>query len=88
MQSNNKKTIDTRTFGDIYNSLNVEDRQELFRQMHIANICNTRQTVWNWANGKSKPGQRLVMNSLVRVLGRFLGCTVSAHTLFPKTNKN
>lgn len=86
MQSNGNKTTDARTFGEIYNSLNKLEKTELYRKLHIANVCTSRQTVWNWAAGKNEPGQPLVMNSLVRVLGRFLGCTVTAHTLFPKNN--
>lgn len=84
MQSNGNKSIDTRTFGEIYNSLNKLEKTELYRKLHIANVCASRQTVWNWAIGRCEPGQPLVMNSLVRVLGGFLGRSVSANTLFPR----
>lgn len=86
MQSNKEKTIDARTFGEIYNSLNVSEKQELFRKFHIANICSTRQTIWNWATDKVRPSQPLVLKSIVRVLGNFIGHTVSVNTLFPKNN--
>lgn len=85
MQSNKENIRDTRTFGEIYRSLTIPDRQELFRQMHIANVCCTRQTMWNWANGKSRPAQRLVLTATAKVVGRFLGRTVSPVTLFPPT---
>ena len=86
MQSKEIKSIDTRTFGEIWNSLDSEERIDLSHKLFYNNVCNTRQTIWAWATGRRQPKQRLVMNSLVRVLGRFLGHTVSANTLFPKNN--
>ena len=85
MQSKENNSVDTRSFEEIWNSLGDEERTDLSHKLFYNNICNTRQTIWAWATGRYQPKQRIVMNSLVRVLGRFLGCTVSAHTLFPNT---
>ncbi len=87
MQSKEINPIDTRSFGEIWNSLDGEEKTELTRKLFLANVCNTRQTLWGWATGRCQPKQRLVVNSCVRVLGRFLGRTVSARTLFPSGEK-
>lgn len=84
MQSKENKPVDTRSFGEIWLTLSHDEKLELTRKLFLNDVCITRQTIWGWATGRYKPKQRLVMNSLVRVLGRFLGRTVSAHTLFPE----
>lgn len=69
----NKLVEDTRTFAEIWKSLGVSSRLQLdLRDEIMRKTYVTRQTVYNWANTKSKPHesqQRAVASCVKRVLG-------------------
>lgn len=88
---NEKKRIDTRSFPEIWKSLNADPEQSELRHQLIANrCCATPQTIWNWATGNTKPSEVLVRQKIAEVVSKFL-TGISAHgpvevkyqTLFP-----
>ena len=80
MQINN---VDSRTFPALWNDL-TKPQQELLGYQLIRKGCTTtRQTVWNWATGKSRPATAISRNSVVKVIENSLGIRTYAETLFP-----
>ncbi len=68
-----KFRIDTRTFPEIWGSLNTEyEQRELRHKLMLNKCCSTPQTVWNWANGKTKPQEPLVLDKIAKVISDFL----------------
>lgn len=70
--SNNIK-IETRSFKEIWASLDPESQQsDLRRRLIQCQVCGTAQTVWNWGAGKSSPTNTVVINTVERVVSEFL----------------
>lgn len=86
-----KKVIDTRTFPEIWKSLNTNYEQPELRHSLISNrCCKTPQTIWNWANGNTQPTEILVLKKIAEVVSKFLSSQstngpieVKYQTLFP-----
>ena len=83
MQVYKEKTVDARTFPQIWASLNSSERDELSYQLFRAKCTKTRQTIWNWANGKSQPNMPLIRKAVASVVGKVIGTPVLENTLFP-----
>ncbi len=90
-KDNEKKVIDTRTFPEIWRSLNSDYEQaELRRSLIQSRCCSTSQTIWNWANGNTRPTEILVRQKIAEVVSKFLTSQsangvieVKHQTLFP-----
>ena len=90
-KDNEKKVIDTRTFPEIWKSLNADYEQaELRRSLIGSRCCSTSQTIWNWANGNTQPTEPLVLQKIAEVVSKFLTAQsdkgpieVKYQTLFP-----
>lgn len=90
-KDNEKKRIDTRTFPEIWKSLSANYEQPELRHRLIASrCCSTPQTIWNWANGNTRPTEVLVLQKISEVVSDFLtslsttgSVKANYQTLFP-----
>ena len=73
--------IDTRTFGEIYNSLNEVTQFELREKIKSLSYCS-EPAIRNWRNGHRRPEAVHQMN-IVKAL-RSIGIISSPKFLFPK----
>lgn len=83
MQRNDKKTIDTRTFPEIWAEL-TDGEQSLLKDKLIDECRTTAKSVWAWRSGKQVPmfpNQRTIATVLAR-----MGYKTTTRTLFPKEN--
>lgn len=81
MQSNEIKSVCTKSFPEIWATLSEQQKDDLSIKFYQKKCCKTRQTVWNWANGvKPIP---LAQEAIATILTKALGEKVYAHTLFP-----
>lgn len=80
-QSNTKETIDTRTFPEIYSSLNKLQQKEL-RNKIIRKTGVSRQTVWYWATGDRIPQNEGIRNLVAECIKKIAGVKVPQHILF------
>lgn len=84
MQSKQNSGNLARTFGEIWNSLNQDERETLTLDLYNAKCCKTRQTIWKWANGKSQPSAPIIRDTVAKVVGKTVGSRVFAAHLFPR----
>lgn len=84
MQSKQFSGNDARTFGEIWNTLTSDEREDLTLALYNAKCCKTRQTIWKWANGKSKPSAPIIRDTVAKVVGKTVGSRVFSSTLFPR----
>ena len=82
MQSKQISGNDARNFREIWNTLTLEEREQLTLDLYNAKCCKTRQTIWKWANGKSKPSSPIIRDAVAKVVGKTVGSRVLASTLF------
>lgn len=73
--------IDTRTFGEIYNSLNEITQFELREKIKSLSYCS-EPAIRNWRNGHRRPEAVHQMN-IVKAL-KSIGIISSPSFLFPK----
>lgn len=83
MQSNEISSIDARSFQQIWETLNQDERDELSRKLYVARCCKNRQTIWKWGNGKCSPREPLVREGVCKTVSRFLKTKTTTQTLFP-----
>ena len=76
-----KNCIDTRTFPAICSTLTDLQWLELKRLL-MTRLVKTEQTVLNWKNGKTYPGDHTVRKEVCSILNRFLNIKTSHLTLF------
>ena len=84
MQSKQNIVNDTRTFQQIWKSMSQQEQEDLTLRLYNANACRTRQTIWNWANGKVRPSHPVVRETVAKVVGKAIGSRVSPYSLFPR----
>ena len=77
------KKIETKTFNEIWTSLNVDERNELCRRLLLARCCTTYHTVYNWGTGRVQPSAPLVRTTIATTVSKFIGKKTSAQILFP-----
>lgn len=82
MQTSEKKTIDARTFHEIWESLATYEKKD-FRVAVISATKVTDVTFYNWAKGATAPTSFLAQKELVKVISKELGINTLPHTLFP-----
>lgn len=82
MQRNEKESIETRSFPEIYKSLTDYEKSKLLAEFVKSSCLGTNQTFWSWGTGKTKPNHPLVIEKVADVLGKFLGKKVLPKTLF------
>ena len=82
----NKEIIgtDTRTFGQIWATLSSSQRDDLSIEIYKSRLCQTRQTINNWVNGRSRPAVPLIKDRLAQLVSRTIGSRVIGDTLFPQ----
>ncbi len=73
--------IDTRTFGEIYNSLNEIKQFELREKIKSLSFCSD-PAIRNWRNGHRRPEAVHQMN-IVKAL-KSIGIISKPSSLFPK----
>lgn len=83
-QSNAKKTIDTRTFPEIWKSLTLLE-QKLLEEKLTKELIVSRQALWLWANGQRNP-LPLYRKAIADILCS-IGIRASMKTLFPNIKK-
>ena len=76
-----KSKIDTRTFGEIYNSLNEVTQFELREKIKSLSYCS-EPAIRNWRNGHRRPEAVHQMN-IVKAL-KSIGIISTPSFLFPK----
>lgn len=75
--------INTNSFQEIWASLTKEQQYLLNTALLHEKCATTRQTVWNWANGKTRPIAEDVKIHVANIVGKVTGTRVLPHTLFP-----
>lgn len=75
--------ISTESFPKIWAGLTEEQRYSLGGMLIHEKCCTTRQTVWNWANGKTQPIADDVKKHVAQIVSKTVGLRVLPHTLFP-----
>ena len=83
MQSKQISEYDARNFGEIWKSLTSDERENLTLRIYNAKCCKTRQTIWNWANGKARPSAPIIRDMVAKVVSKTVGLNVLPQTLFP-----
>lgn len=83
MQVYETNLIDARSFPQIWATMTASERDDLAIQLYAKKCCKTRQTVWNWANGKKQPNSPLVIDTVAKVVSKAVGSRVLGRTLFP-----
>lgn len=83
MQSKQNISTDARSFQQIWANLSQQEREDLTLKLYNARCCRTRQTIWKWANGITKPNHPVVRNTVANVVGKAIGSRVLPQTLFP-----
>jgi hypothetical protein len=73
--------IDTRTFGEIYQSLNEMTQFDLREKIKSLSYC-TEAAIRNWRNGHRRP-EPVHQANIVKAL-KTIGIRTSPATLFPK----
>lgn len=85
IQSNAKKSIDTRTFPEIWKSLTPLE-QKLLEEKIMKELIVSRQALWLWANGQRNP-LPLYRKAIADILSS-MGIRTSMKILFPNIKKN
>ena len=75
------KELDTGTFPELWKSLTPAEQTELRFQLMRVIFC-TRQSINNWANGKT-PIYRSTRIDIAKTISKTLGLRVSHTLLFP-----
>lgn len=83
MQSKEKLPVDARSFPQIWAALNSDERDDLTNSFFQAKCCLSRQAVFYWASGQKKPRNRLVRDTVSKIVGKAIGAKVIPATLFP-----
>ena len=83
MQMSEKNLIDARSFQEIWKTLDKFQRQELSRKIQQSRACTTRQTIYNWAEGKTVPSLAIIRKKAAEAVGKYLNSKVYPQTLFP-----
>lgn len=83
MSNSQTQIVDERTFPEVWDSLKQDDKDALSLKLFQTKCCKSRQTVWNWATGKTRPIP-LVRKEAAKVIAKFLGSRVAGDTLFPE----
>lgn len=73
---------DTRSFREIWLSLNLVERMELKRSIVKAEVVSEK-TVRNWAYRERYPLSMSIRLKATKVVEKFMGCKMSHVTLFP-----
>ncbi len=82
MQNKQNSSYDARNFGEIWNSLTPDEREDLTLRLYNAKCCKTRQTIWKWANGKARPSAPIIRDMVAKVVSKTVGLNVLPKTLF------
>lgn len=78
-----EQLADNCTFPELWGFLKQDDRDALSIKLFQTKCCKSRQTVWNWATGKTRPIP-LVRKEAAKVIAKFIGKRVAGDTLFPE----
>jgi hypothetical protein len=82
MQTYETKSIDARSFPEIWETLQPAERSELKFAM-IAKLRCTDVTFYNWAKGATMPVAYSAQRDIAGVIKSTLGLSVSPKFLFP-----
>ena len=74
---------DSRAFPEIWGALNKDEKAEVTYRIIADRCAINRQTVWNWATGKTQPTSPLIKKAVAASVGKALGIRVLPATLFP-----
>ena len=83
MQIKENNLVDARTFPQIWQELSVDDKADLKCRLLNAKVCQTVQTINNWAAGRNFPSNLVVRKEAARVIGVFLKTKTIPAILFP-----
>ena len=84
MESATKQDLCTKTFPQIWESLNRQERDFLRYQLKKNGCAGTDMTIWNWSKDKKRPGNDLVKATISKIVGNFIGRRTTPETLFPE----
>lgn len=82
MQSKENLSTESRSFPDIWASLNRDDRKNLTNSL-IDALDSSYVAVWGWAKGKYAPRSKADKSAAASVISKFMGIKLSPETLFP-----
>ena len=80
---NQKNEVDARSFPEICKGLSQLEKETLSYALIKKGCATTRQTVWNWASGNTRPNHPAVQKLVADVVGKIIGSRVLPQTLFP-----
>jgi hypothetical protein len=75
--------INTDSFPIIWAGLTEGQQYSISTALIQEGCCTTRQTVWNWANGKTQPSTNDTRIHVARIVSKVVGSRVISKTLFP-----
>lgn len=83
-QSKLNNSTNTKTFPEIWKTLNSDERDALTIKFYQKKCCKTRQAVFYWATGQRVPASPLVRDVVADLVSKAIGEKVYARTLFPE----
>lgn len=75
--------IITDSFPKIWAGLTEGQQYSLGMALIQEKCTTTRQTIWNWANGKTQPTSQDTKNHIAKIVSKVVGLRVLPDTLFP-----
>lgn len=83
MQSNENVLTNTKSFQEIWATLNMDEKDDLCLKLFQKRCCKSRQAIRHWGAGARQPQSPLVRDAIADVMTKFTGSRCFAHTLFP-----
>jgi len=85
MQVYTEKSIDARSFPEIWATLNKGEKDDLVYELLKNKCCTTRTAINQWGRGVRTPANYAAKDIVARSIGKVLGLKVHSATLFPRS---
>ena len=77
------ENLDKKTFPELWGLLSDVQRADVRLKLLSKKCTTTPQTIYNWADGRTKPVSALVQDTIANVVGQYLGVKLYGRVLFP-----
>lgn len=79
--------LDTRTFPEIWAQLGGQQKEDVTRALMLEGCTYVRQTIWNWATGKTSPANLAMKRAISSAVNKALNIRTNGQTLFPPKSR-
>lgn len=76
-------TFEAKTFQEIWAQLSDEQRADVRLKLLTKKCTASPQSIYNWAAGRTRPTNPLVLDAIANTLGQYLGVKLYGRVLFP-----